>query len=136
MVRAGRYRQAHRSSQRRCERGLASYRLRILDEVGLLILYCRPYSGRDGRRISPSPGLSDELYADYIDHRRVRDFRSPTGIEVLRNFEKAQVYEEWDSLTDLALTLLRELASVHHLRVTAEMGRNRARLPRTVAREF
>jgi len=126
-------------------------RVRTTFETGLLILYCRPFSGSGGRGIGPAPKLSNELrtfhddimsrrnkvyaHADHTDHRRVRDFRSPTGIEVLRNFENAQVHEEWDSLTERGLTVLRELASVHHRRVTAEMGRIRARLPRTEARE-
>ena len=112
-----------------------------------MILYCRPFSGSGGRGISPDPSLSKQLrafhddimtrrnkvyaHADHTDYRRVRDLRSPTGIDVLRNFESANVHEEWDSLTDRGLTFLRELATAHHRRVTDEMNRIRARLPRT-----
>ena len=125
--------------------GLAT-RVRIIFETGLLMLYCRPFSGSGNRQISRDPELSNELrtfhddvmnrrnkvyaHTDHTDHRLIRDFRSATGLEVLHNFENSQVREEWDSLTDQGLMSLRELASIHHRRVTGEMERIRARLPR------
>lgn len=119
-------------------------RVRKVLEEGLLIAYCRPFSGKSGRTVSPAPDLSEQLrqfhdgilirrnqaYAHTDDsvHRLVKDLRSSEAESILQSFETAEVSEEWDSLTDHGFYWLRELARIHHRRVDDELARLRGRL--------
>jgi hypothetical protein len=113
-------------------------------EVGTIVTYCRPFTGRRGRTITMATDLSPELsvfhrelikrrntvyaHTDHTDHRMARTFRSPEeGFELLRNFETGVVHEEWDSLSDNGFISLRELAAHHHGKVVSELDRLRAK---------
>lgn len=113
-------------------------------EVGMIVTYCRPFSGSSSQTISQSADLSPELsdfhkelirrrhtvyaHTDHTNYRRARNFRSrEEAIALLKDFEEGVVHEEWDSLTDDGLSCLRELATHHHQKVSAELDRLRAR---------
>jgi hypothetical protein len=113
-------------------------RIRHTVEVGTIITYCRPFTGKPGRTITVATDLTDELrdfhaevmtrrhkvyaHTDYTEHRVARTFRSRAeGLALLRNLADGTVREEWDSLTDNGLTSLRELATHHHHKITAEL---------------